>query len=627
MEAVFTKSPLSVDEEGKKADKPDDYLEEYLSKDFRPYQLGWRDRYGSFDYSHSVGFFPDEHKEKPAAQDWDAIQKSKFEPEGEKPEINDPDVKMMARCSKYGIYALHNDVGYWWKKGEDGDLGEFTGKFEDDREWEIKRFKYWRKHFNEQEPKDRDQRRYEVRTRYGHKFEMRDVGWAQKGPVESKSRPEEFDEERTLSKEAERDETWIKLRSKNGHLFQMYDKGVNYKEDEFIKRLLKKEIGGTPDEEDGYWKEKDDCRWMRLMTRWGLKFVLDDRGCHYTEAHAHIKPRGNGFLVKGRRAVCEDDDGVGLGFGIEFCEKKQLNKLSAYTPKSKLLELNDKKDYIMLCSDTPKPISEEWAGLKRHEFTLSMAMEFDPEIHTHHLKLDLANEYIRLKSRAGRGVGSRGETGCDDPSSPNQALGQGLEARDGELFGGCGETWTELNDADDRGLWMSHNEQLLVLRARRADFENRPPREMHVAFSDKDEVIVIRNGQQKGRIQIYCNKDVEIVGGKNIKMEAKETVSIKAGKKLCIEAGGSHLSLQRNQLGTDAVFNAPRSRAFHEGCLEGPGAGPKSPISCSPLSVSEYNIPRDHPSDRGKVCNGPFDRQPETVLEQPDDADAGPSGR
>lgn len=626
LESVYTRSPLAVDEDGRQADRPGDYLEEYLSKDFRPYQMGWRDRYGTFAYSQSVGFSPVEHrKNKPAPQDWDAVQKSKFDPEGTQPKFNDPDVKLWALCTKYGVYCLHSDVGYYWHKEED--LGEFLGDFEKDRDFEIKRSFYLRKHFNEQQPKDRDQRRHEIRTRYGHKFEMRDVGWAQKGPVPSKSRPEEYDEERTLSKEEERDETWIKLRSKNGHLLQMYDKGVNYKKDTFIKRLIREEIGGTPDQEDEYWKSKNDARWFRFMTRWGLKMVMDDRGVHYTEAEKHVKPRANGLLFKGRRLVCEDDDGEGgLGFAFEFCEKKQLNKLSAYSPKSKIMELNDKKDYVMLCTDMNTPISEPWQGLKGHEFALAMAMTYQPENDTHHLKLDLKNEYLRLKTRAGRGNGSRGETGCDTPEQKFQAVNQGLEARDGEKFGGCGKTWTEVVDADDRGLWFSHDDELSVWRSRQDDFEGKPPRDMYFGMSDKDEVIVIRNGQQNGKIQIFCNQDVEVFAKRDFKLEAGRNIQFKAGKKMCIEVNGSHLSLEKKKLGTDADFYAPRSNAVHTGCAEGSDAGPKSPVSCQVESVDGYAISPLKPDDRAKVCNEPFDKQPESVLEQPD-ADAGDSGR
>ncbi|MDP1712441.1 MAG: phage baseplate assembly protein V [Candidatus Nanopelagicaceae bacterium] len=627
LESVFTKSPLSVNEEGKKADKPDDYLEDYLSKDFRPYQYGWRDRYGSFFYFQSTGFFPKEHDKQPAPVGYDAIQKSEFEPKGSKPEMNDPDVKLLASCSKYGVYVLHSDVGYYWKKDKDGDLGEFKGDFDEDRPFEIKRSKYLRKHFNEQEPKDRDQRRYEVRTRYGHKIEMRDVGWAQKGPVKSKSRPDEYDEERRLSKEEKKDETWIKLRSKNGHLFQMYDKGVNYDKDTFIKRKIKEEIGGVPDQEDEYWQSKDDARWTRLLTRWGLKIVLDDRGVHYTEAEKHVKPRANGILLKGRRLVCEEDDGEGgLGFAFEFCEKKQLNKLSAYTPKSKILELNDKKDYVMLCSDMNTPISEPWQGLKGHEFALAMAMTYRPEDDTHHMKLDLKNEYLRLKTRAGHGQGSRGETGCEEPEQKFQALNAGLEARDGEKFGGCGETWVELVDQDERGLWFSHDKELTVLRARLAEFEGKPPKDMYYAMDEKQNAIVIFNGEKNGRIQIYCAKDVEIKAAKNLIIEAGDSVSIKAKTKFCVEAGGSHLLLSRNMLGTDAIFNAPRSNAVHTGCEEGSDAGPKSPVSCEPVPFEGITVNPLKPTDRGKVCNEPFDKQAESVLEKPD-ADAGESGR
>ena len=81
-----------------------------------------------------------------------------------------------------------------------------TGDADNDRDFEIKRYKYNLRLLNEDKPNsvDRDQRRYEVRTRAGHKFEMRDVGWAQANgglsvcePIKDcKSRQDEYDEPR-----------------------------------------------------------------------------------------------------------------------------------------------------------------------------------------------------------------------------------------------------------------------------------------------------------------------------------------------------------------------------------------------------------------------------------------------
>ena len=75
-----------------------------------------------------------------------------------------------------------------------------------------------------------------------------------------------------------------------------------------------------------------------MITRHGFKFVLDDRGSDETKAEEDDVPHGNGLLIKGKRKW----GGKKRGFGIEFNEKDEMNKLAIYTPKSKVFEMNDK---------------------------------------------------------------------------------------------------------------------------------------------------------------------------------------------------------------------------------------------------------------------------------------------
>ena len=153
-------SPDALTELAEYEETPVDYEKSWLPKDKRPMSLGMKDRYGHCFLAHSVGFFPDEHKEKPSDPGFDAVSKRDLK-EGTPPKKNQPDNKYMVMYSKYGNFIMLSDVGYDWKK-------EFEGKWEADREKERQRTKYYVKHFTEQVPEDRDKRRIEMRTRCGH---------------------------------------------------------------------------------------------------------------------------------------------------------------------------------------------------------------------------------------------------------------------------------------------------------------------------------------------------------------------------------------------------------------------------------------------------------------------------
>lgn len=596
--SIFGVTPLPVDENGDPASSPDDYDADYHPKDERPMSQGIQDRYGNLDMSSSVGYFPIEHKEPPPDPDYDAIQQSEFKQKQKPPEINDPDVKYMLRMSKYGHIFQQADQGYYWKK--DGDLGEFEGDFDKDEEFEIKRWKYLLKLHNEDEPKETDQRRIMSWTRYGHKFEMRDVGWAQMGPCPSKSREGEYGEPRTLSKEEEKDYRWIKLRTKGGHLFQMYDKGFHPDEDEFVKRKLIEEVAEKTEKEDEFWKDKDG-RWIRLVSRYGYKIVIDDRGTDTKDAEGKELPRGNGILFKGRRTGgCQSDEAEGdeKGFYWEFNENEDTNQTTWGSPLGNTVQINDRHQYMMASmrrSDYPRP----WKKLEENEFLLESLVSNQHEDESHHWKLDHHNEYIRFKTRA-----SHGESPCSPPVNPpgvsSSAVQQGLEARDGSKGDG---PWCELVDAGERNLWF-WNKGYVICHARR-----RPSASNLMWWLDENKSdIVIRHNESSGKLQLFCNRPIEIISRDTINLHAKGQVTVRSDEKVVLTAQGTSLEVGQSGILMNKTILAPRIEAFICGVFPGPGAGcPKNP-SISPLNAPiECPEPQLVPTDRGKRYNTNLD--------------------
>jgi hypothetical protein len=564
LESVYGKTPLSVDPTGKPADTPDDFQQDYMPKDNRPMSLGWKDRYGSFMVMNSVGFFPKEHDLDPSPAGHDAVSKGKFDASKEKPKENDPDTKFVGFCTKYGHFMVMSDVGYKWKK--DGNVGEFEGDFDKDHDWEIKRSKYLQRLFNEDKPKDRDQRRFEIRTRYGHKLEMRDVGW---GQVVGSTRQDEYDDPRQVSDDQKKDQRWIKWRTKGGHLIEAWDFGSDPKDDLFVKRLLIDEVGGEVDKEDGWLKRGDvDARQIRIVTRYGFKFVLDDRGSDPKDATGQLAPAGNGLLIKGRRPIPEKD--VARGFGIEFNEKDQINSFKVYSPKSKAFEINDKFDYIMLCTSMNGNISEEWQYLLDNEFARSQTMTFDPEKNTYHLKLDESNGYIRLMTK-------------------HQ---QGIEMRDGKT----GSTWVEVKDWEDRGLWFTRDFSATILRSRAET-------KQYLVLDDGGGRILLHNGAD-GILQIYSHGPIQIKSDQDISLDGNN-INLKAKSAINMEGGGGHAILTGGAFGTDVTAHHPTVLGFLPQAKPGDGAQSSSPRGCNPPGLSSISWnplrPDAFDKDRGQV--------------------------
>lgn len=619
---VFQVTPLSVNEEGRPADRPNDYDKQYLPKDGRPMMHGWVDRYGNMDIHSSVGFYPEEHTTPPPPSDHDAIQGSSFRQQQTPPQVNDPDKKYMARVTKYGQMLLLCDQGYHWKT--EGDLGEFNGSFKKDEKFEITRWKALQNFINEGVPrasdKNGDQRRVQLMNRYGSRLEMRDTGWAQMGPIQSRSRQGEFGPRKILSQESKSDYRWFKARTKAGMLFQMYDKGSHPDEDKFVKRPIMEELGPRSEQEDIYWKDKD-ARWIRLVTRYGLKIVLDDRGSDDKQADKKEVPRGNGILIKGRRTPGVKQipkRGDPRGFFWEFNENDAANHTMWGSPMGQVVEMNDRYQYMMMAVTLGRNWVARWQNLKENEFIRKPAMLHSPEQTAYHMKLDHDNEYLRLKTRGGRG--SRPMQPVNPSGVRSSELQQGIEARDGRL--GMGP-WVEVVDCQHRGMWWSKGNQLGVWRARQG-------RQMYEWFDDQRRKIVIFNNEQNGTIEIYANQRVNIISNKDININAGGNLNLRAERTIKMQAGATRLTLNgtgvhtnRNYFGRKIFAEICRLRIQMRGrqckcraVLVGKGCPRPGAARVGRMGLPTLP-PVLEPLDRGQTYNGPFEECPREEVEHP----------
>jgi hypothetical protein len=560
LESVYGKTPLAVNDQGQPADSPDDFDPQYLPKDGRPMSMGMRDRYGTFFLMSSVGFFPIEHKNPPAPAGTDAVSQSDFQASKQSPQTNQPDVKYAVFNTKYGHTMVLNDVGYEWEN-------EFKGDFNADASYEIARQKYLVDFFNEGAPSGRDQRRIEMRTRYGNKFEMRDVGF-------QKGRPGEYQDQKTISNGSD-DQRWVKLRTKAGMLIESMDHGCDPEKDLEVKKLLKTDKGSDTDHEDSD-DFKEDARQIRLVTRHGNKIVLDDRGSDVTDAENKEEPRGNGILIKTRR-----------GYGIDMNDKDPADRIMMYTPKSKVLDMNDRFDYVMMCTDTTGKVPEDFKGKKGNEFAKTVSLTHNPEKDTFHMKLDKQNKYARLKTPEGQGLESRDMPSGSDSSS------------------GCPKGFTQMTGPDDRGLFMSRDNDLSIWRSK--DMQE------YIALDDNTHMILIRNNHDK--IQIFAAGNIEVISQGSIDLKANQRVSIKAGQEIAMEAGGSQFVVRAGEVGTNTTLKCDHLSSVTMGgthveiqipCDPCGPASPEEATSCVVDDPSDVDIPPDErkpqPFDQGEGC-------------------------
>lgn len=587
--SLYGMTPLPVDENGDPAEQPNDVTLDYYPKDGRPMSQGVQDRYGSLDVINSTGFFPSEHREAPPSPDHDAISQKDFKQSSNKPIANDPDTKYMMRLSKYGHLFLMGDQGYAWKK--DGDFGEFTGDFTEDEEYEVKRWKYINKLVNEDNPSGHDQRRMLLQTRYGHKIEMRDVGWAQKGPTPSKTRDGEYGDPRTISNEEAADQRWLKMRTKGGMLFQMSDVGTHPNDDEYVKRLLEDEIGDKADGENK-WAGRDS-RFIRLVSRHGYKIAIDDRGASDIDSSGKENPHGNGVLIKGRRSPGSQgvpSEGDQRGYFWEFNENDSINQTTWGSPTGQILQINDKHQYIMMSSRKPDyPTS--WKNLDDNEFLLNAISAGQHEDNSHTFKIDMHNEYIRMKTRSGKGSGPLG-----DPVNFPGVVGdvnQGLECRDGSQGD---DPWVELVDSQDRNLWFWGKGELVMCHARRQP----DPVDIMWWMDEKRKELIIKHDEESGRIQITCNKPIEIISAEDVNINAARSLNLAAGTDITLSVNSTKFKLDDSGIGYNGDMEGPQLTAK---MIDMPRHPTIEPLDPPQIAVN----PKMSPGNRGKRYNESLD--------------------
>lgn len=569
--SIYGRTPLPVDEDSEKADNPNDFDEDYLPKDGRPMSYGVQDRYGNLDIFNATGFFPIDHRDEPPSPDTDPLTQGEFQQATEQPSVNDPDSKMMMRATKYGMIMLQGDMGYVWQKSDSGEEGEFfgtgpgdvegtfaigasegdgdertlvdKGEKDKDEEFEIERWKYIQRLIHEDSPKDRDQRRIQLMTRYGHKFEMRDVGWF-------KSREEEYSQDkRIIGDQDADDQRWIKWRTKGGHLIQMIDAGFDPEEDEFVKRKLIDEVSKDEqlDKEDKLLEKiPDDARMLRFVTRSGIKLALDDRTSHDKEAENPDNTNediGIGILLKGRATPGTKADNYGdksgepKGYFWQFDERPDRNSTSWGSPRGQVIEIDDNNETLFIGSRLPSIVTD-WKNLEDNEFLETAVFDSNPVTTTHHLWIDHASEIVRLKSRAGKGEGPEAKR-LGDPKEGEHA---GLEIHDAP----SDKPWTELVDIEHRGMWFSTEKSLGIWRAKQDS-------ELYVWIDDQNNKIVVHNGT--GVVQIYASTDVEIIAERNMTFKAGGNIQMEASS-VKMRAGGGQHQFDSNYSNSGRVISA-----------------------------------------------------------------------
>jgi hypothetical protein len=576
--SVYGKTPRPVDAQSKVVKEPQDYQAPYMPKDERPMSHGWQDRYGSMDIHNAVGFFPSTHKAAPPPADLDALSQAKFNQSSSQPVFNDPDSKYMLRASKYGNVILQSDIGYKWHK--QGQEGEFLGDFEQDEQFEIDRWFYLQRVIHEDQPKDWDQRKLLMMTRYGHRLEMRDVGWWL-------TRDGEYGTPGQTIGDPGKDQRWMKMRTKGGHLIEAIDVGF-HKEDDFVTRSILDEVkAGEPlDREDAFGQ---DARQIRLVTRSGRKVVLDDRHSNVKKAQLFDLPNseiGMGVLIKGRatpaaRNNYEGASGNPTGYYFEINERPGRNAMNLGSPLGLAMELNDNNESIIIASRFPQ-LPRQCAFLEDNEFLESSVDAFDVAHNSHHFIIDHQRELIRLKSRARKGQWP------EDPrwGKPTTGEHQGLEIHDAPE----GDAWVELVDADGRGLWFSQGQELGVWRAKKS-------KDICIWISDGENKIVINNAH--GKIHIGAHGPVNITA-ETISLQAQKTITMKAGDGINFQVGGGRFAMDQSAFDTNADVRGKNIMGFFPQIQNGDGGPPGAPSGSGKgvSNIKTENTPTVTPGNR-----------------------------
>lgn len=587
--SIHTRTPLSLDSNGVLINEPpDDYNVEYLPTDSRPMSNGFVDRYGNLDLFSAVGFRPLSHV---VTNQSDGDVSSRLQEPQVTPNI--PDVKLISRITKYGNVVLMSDQGYTWDK--DGEYGEFVGDHGIDYNFEVDRWKYLQRVITNDKSSEYDGRGNKIFTRYGHMFEQRDVGWAQPGPISSKSRVGEYAEtQQYLSSESQRDERWMRIRTKGGMLTQWSDVGSHPGLDTEISKTT---LDFVKEDDNSAWIGRDG-RMIRNVSRHGYKIVIDDRGSSVVDAYNLETPRGNGILLKGRRTPsCFTNNATGdqRGYWLEMNENDNANRISMGSPLGSLLEINDATEYVVLATSIGTDYATQWRGLDDNEFLTEPARNRDIENVAFHLILDKQNQFIRLKS-----PGSNQIPACDETVNPigidSSSIPSGLEIRTGSKGDG---PWVEINDSDGRGIFFHRDSGLTILRSR-------SDKGLYVWIDDKNNQIVIKSDQPDSRIQFNSAGSVEIIAT-DVKIDASNNVEIKAGNSFKIDGGGNLMTVNSDAVSTMGDINA--SKVYASIDVNGDSTievGKENPDGSPVDSVKPIDKPDVvEPSDRGVIYNKP----------------------
>ena len=602
IQQIHTETLPVLSESGNIIERPKDYDPAYLPKDGRPMKTGWVDTYGNTDMSSAVGYFPVEHKQQPAPADLGPVDGTSITRRLSPPLVNDPDLKYMLRMSKYGHIFLMSDQGYYWQKPDtsnnesDDGYGEFIGDRDKDYSYESKRWLSVQRLLSEDDNTFRDRRRMLQMTRYGHVFDMRDVGWAQTGPIESRSREGEYGPRRFLSREQIRDQRFIRLRTKGGMYLIMGDRGFHPDDDKYIKRRLYDDLKKQDQDLEKYWGSDKDARFIGLMSRYGWKFILDDRGSHPTNADKLENPRGMGILLKGRRRPGTNSNqnaGRQSGYFFQIMEKDEMNSLMLGSPMGHVMEMNDKYQYLILSSTMGRKWSSEWKGFKEHEYVTRPTMSKNPERNAHHLKLDHQNEYVRLKTRGGRGPSPIDGVGS---GVAKRDLQQGLEARDGDNGDG---PWVELVDSQSRGIWMSRKRKLTILRGKKR-------KRYYLWFDEERKEIVLYNGEPDCKVRVYSRGSIDLFADRDINLQAGGRINMRASQ-VRMQSNAVKFTISGAVRTTGRVL-AESFQGFLPGAMPGNGAQQPRPQGDDVDPIERPLLPEKiEPSDRGKTYNGPFE--------------------
>jgi hypothetical protein len=279
-----------------------------------------------------------------------------------------------------------------------------------------------------------------------------------------------------------------------------------------------------------------------------------------------------------------------------------------YTPKSKVLEFNDKLDYIMLCTDTKTEYSREWQKLRENEFVLKPVITEDPEVDTYHLKMDRFNGYIRLKTAANKDKGDDGylrlPEGVDEKDLPAELeFQQGLEIRDGRAGEEDG-AWVELIDGKNRGIWFSEKQKAAVFRTSRG-------KDQCIILEDENKEVIIKNTDGKvfidvtrGPVQVRTiDGDIALKAGKNLYLEGENVYLNATG------GGGAQASLTSIGLSTNKDMYANTMRG---NTIEGAAGRPGATFQAVDPNIPQRVAPTDE--DRAKTTQDEQEEVDEKII-------------